>query len=627
MSINDDKIDSLTPYQHSRLRVGMWFGSENPITEKILGHDNGLILSDVTYVPALWTSFREIIDNSFDEISKGFGNKISIHYNENTMEFSIEDNGRGIPFDSIETVFTKPYSGRNFRERGDQAGQNGVGATITNFTSKIFKVTVQRDNKIYYQEFHENQDKLNTDFGPEEIIIHSPKIKNKSSIHTGTKIQFIPSDAVFKHKVLPESYVKSRMIDYAICNPNIKIYYNDELIKTNTKIEKSLFKEKPITLEVNLPDEKFSSVFYLQPNFHSDNDEAVHSLVNNIPIWDKNGKHLSSFRSVFYNGLLDALKSESKKRKLNPNKTDIAAGLLIYNITRIQAPTFDSQNKQRLTNVEAERYIKKYLEGDIQYKKIIREYPEWIDEIYKRCAFRTHKQDSLEVSKIAKNLKKSKVEKLLDATGKDRSKCILLLAEGDSSIGIFSNIRNPQIHGGLPLKGKPLNAYKVQNPKEILQNEELLSICNSLGLIPGQKANKDEMRYNQIWFACDMDEDGNHITGLLTAFFYKWWPELFDPNDPTLFSFSTPFIIARKNKESKYWYAHNYSDFDANKYKSWDITRAKGLGTLKATDWDYSLKNPVLIPIVSDEKLQETLDLIFNESRANDRKKWLEKKE
>ena len=35
------------------------------------------------------------------------------------------------------------------------------------------------------------------------------------------------------------------------------------------------------------------------------------------------------------------------------------------------------------------------------------------------------------------------------------------------------------------------------------------------------------------------------------------------------------------------------------------------------------LKNPKLFPIIADENLAETLDLVFNGSRADDRKKWM----
>ena len=128
----------------------------------------------------------------------------------------------------------------------------------------------------------------------------------------------------------------------------------------------------------------------------------------------------------------------------------------------------------------------------------------------------------------------------------------------------------------------------------------------------------------QIYIATDEDEDGKNITALLVNFFYQFWPELFaQPAHPFIYKLSTPFIIARRGNTSKYFYSHDYEDFSPEEFKGWDITRAKGLGSLKEPDWKHSLDNPVLVPIIDDGNLDSTLDLIFNEKRADDRKEWL----
>jgi hypothetical protein len=59
------------------------------------------------------------------------------------------------------------------------------------------------------------------------------------------------------------------------------------------------------------------------------------------------------------------------------------------------------------------------------------------------------------------------------------------------------------------------------------------------------------------------------------------------------------------------------------KWKGWTITRAKGLGSLEEADWKHALGKPELIPLTDDGKLKETLDLIFNKKRPDDRKEWL----
>jgi DNA gyrase/topoisomerase IV subunit B len=620
--IKDDIIDALTPYQQARARPGMWFGSETPNEDNlVVFNGNELEYKNIRYTPAIATMFREIVDNSLDEISKGFGNVLKLNYNPTTFTFSVLDNGRGIPLDKVQLVFTSMFSGRNFRERGEQAGQNGVGAAVAAFTSLEFTVDVWRDGKHLTQKFSESKEK-GGDFGPENIIIHEQIVKPYKGKNVGTQVTLTPSGRVYKHLLMPEEYLKARAWEIAANNPNIKVYWNDELLKSAKTTQATLFSnKKPIVIEITEPD--FNSVFYLQPHFAENLDEeVVHSSVNNIPAWDKAGKHISAFRNTFYNGLLEALKLESKRRKLNPNRSDIAAGLLIYNVTKMKAPTFDSQNKTRLTNVEAERAIKKNLDGEVEYKKIIKQYPEWIDDIYARCSERTQKLDNSEAAKLAKKMRKAKVAGLLDATGSNRTFCRLLIGEGDSAVGMIAPARDPKIHGGLALKGKPLNVFD-KTAREVLENDELRDICNAIGLIPGQKAVLSDLRYGQVWFATDMDHDGSHICGLLTNFFYKWWPELFDDKKPYFYAFMTPFIIAEKGKQKSYWYGDNVAEFKPEEYRGWNIRRAKGLGSLEESDWVTSLKNPKLIPISDDGRLGELMSLIFNNERADDRKVWL----
>lgn len=168
-----------------------------------------------------------------------------------------------------------------------------------------------------------------------------------------------------------------------------------------------------------------------------------------------------------------------------------------------------------------------------------------------------------------------------------------------------------------------LNVFD-KSPKEILDNDALASIMNSMGLIPGQKADRKNLRYGKVFIAHDMDPDGLNIGALLINFFYKFWPELFDSKqDPMIHIFKTPFIIASKGNTRKYWYSHDYHLFNPKEYSGWVITRAKGLGTLVEEDWKYSLKHPETFAIVDDGNMQETLDLIFNNDRADDRKVWI----
>jgi DNA gyrase/topoisomerase IV subunit B len=187
----------------------------------------------------------------------------------------------------------------------------------------------------------------------------------------------------------------------------------------------------------------------------------------------------------------------------------------------------------------------------------------------------------------------------------------------------MASVRNPEVHGGLGLRGKVMNVHGA-SIRDVLDDGALRDIMNSIGISPTQKLNRQTMRYGQIHIAHDMDPDGLNIGALLNNFFFTYWPEMFDPTlPPIVHIFMTPFIIAEKGKTRKYWYADNYLDFDPAQYKGWSITRAKGLGTLTKEDWHHSLTSPKVFPLVDDGNMKDTLDLIFNKSRANDRKLWI----
>lgn len=621
-----NNIKKLTPYQHVRLRTTVYYGSTSLNTQPVLAFDdkNKLVLVEESWVPAVFTCFREILDNSLDEVvAHGHGNRIDVDFDPSKMRFEIRDNGRGIPFDWDEEhkmhkatlALSELMAGRNFEDRGDTAGMNGIGASGVNFCSVEFIVESRRDGQKFIQRFEEGDEV----FG-DSLQIFDPKITKYSGTDTGTTITFQLSRKVFSDLTLPENFIRSRVMEVAVCNPHVKFYYNGQHIKVKPRPEQTLFPGKD-TIQIDINEEGFKAKFWVIPNFTESGDHS-HSIVNNIPAFN-GGIQIDTFKRLFIGNLISGLERESKKRKLTPNRSDVSEGLLIFNITRMTKPDFDSQSKTRLINDEVGGILKKHLENPDLYKEIIKKHKSWIDEIYQRCADRTQKKDASEIAKLARKLVRAKVPGLMDATGRDRMKCTLFLAEGLSAISGMAAVRDPDIHGGLGLKGKVMNV-NGSSPKKVIESKALSDIMNAMGLVIGEKADRSKLKYGKIYIATDQDQDGANIASLLVNFFYTYWPELFQNKiDPVVHMFMTPFIIAEKGKTRKYWYSHDYQDFKPEDYSGWSITRAKGLGTLTKEDWKQSLSNPVTIPISDDGNLQESLDLIFNDSRSDDRKVWI----
>ena len=618
--------EKLSPYRQIRLRTEYAFGSRDPHTQTVLEYTRpGPVIVETTWIPSIFTAFREIIDNALDElITHGNGDRIDITYNSETMTFSVSDNGRGMPIEwsnehqkyAATVLLSDLFAGRNYKDmygedRGEARGLNGMGAKGVNFCSEWFQVEIDRDKQHFEQRFMEGS----------ELVIEDPIIFPSTSRKTGTVVRFKLSEKVFHDMRLPDSFVAARIHEIALCCPQLKIYYNGNRIQIKNPATALFGDKKPIVFEIDEPG--FKGRFWLLPHFQ-EGIEFTHSLVNAIPLFN-GGTHLDAFRKGFYSGLLIALEKESKRRKLVPNRADVSDGLLIYNIMEMNSPSFDSQAKTRLINENVGNIVKKTLDHPEFFKGIIKRYPEWIEAIYERCSRRTRGKDDNKARKEAKQNLRRKIEDLEDAVGYDRSRCALFLAEGKSAVSGIVDACNKELHGSLPLRGKMLNVTGESNAK-IVADATLSKVMNSIGLMPGERVNRYNLRYGKVFITTDADDDGKNIAALLVNFFYHCWPELFDPNkSPFIFIFNTPLIVATKGKQKRYWYNDNYADFDSEKYKGWEITRAKGLAALKKEDWKHILENPQAIPIVDDGNLQEALTLLFDDSAgmADKRKEWI----
>jgi len=185
----DDNIRTLEGVEHIRLRPGMYIGT--------LG--NGDDAADGIYV-----LLKEVVDNSIDEFSAGFGKQIQITVTE--KEVTVRDFGRGIPLNSVVKAVSILNTGGKYDSKGykKSVGLNGVGLKAVNALSSNFYVEAYRDGMCSYAEF--SAGKLLND-GQKET-----KEKN------GTFVRFTPDENLFvgysyrmdtvEHMIKNYSYLK-----------------------------------------------------------------------------------------------------------------------------------------------------------------------------------------------------------------------------------------------------------------------------------------------------------------------------------------------------------------------------------------------------------------------------------
>jgi DNA gyrase/topoisomerase IV subunit B len=165
-----------------------------------------------------------------------------------------------------------------------------------------------------------------------------------------------------------------------------------------------------------------------------------------------------------------------------------------------------------------------------------------------------------------------------------------------------------------------------ESPATVLGMGKLTNLLASIGLVPGQKANREKLRFESLTLATDADHDGDDIFTTLICLFHSFWPELFDPKQkPFVYRLISPNIIAVKGKQRIHFSSMDKFEEKRNQMKSYSISYIKGLGSLETEDWEMIINNSdpdILIPILDDGLIGTTLELLFGPN-STPRKTWL----
>ena len=181
------------------------------------------------------------------------------------------------------------------------------------------------------------------------------------------------------------------------------------------------------------------------------------------------------------------------------------------------------------------------------------------------------------------------------------------------------------------MKGKIMNV-RGETKLKVSENKEITDIKKILGLEMDREYTTIEdvhknLRYSKVMFMCDADLDGNHIKGLGINLFHSVWPSLI--KIPGFISFmSTPILKARKgNSEMAFYNEGEYQAWkdtqEEKSLQSWKIKYYKGLGTSTGKEFREYFKEKKVVGFEVGEKSDDSIDMIFNKKRSDDRKEWL----
>jgi DNA topoisomerase-2 len=601
----DKKFKKLDDIDHVILRPGMYIGSIKPHkATKWIVEDDKMIQKELTYNPGLLKIFDEIVTNSVDE-SKRAGSKLNIvkiDIDRTTNYINIWDNG-GIPVVKHtqhkewipEMIFSNLKAGSNFNDEEQRtgAGTNGVGSTLTNIYSKEFTVTTCDGANHFTQTFSNNMRKRTAP-------------KTRKSTKGFTEINYLVDFEKFALTGIDDDHFKmieKRVYDIAACNTNLKVYFNGKLINIKTFEDyikyytKDYFyeakKDKTWSLAIGLSENGFQQVSFANSTDTYDGGTHVDYVMNQI---------ITQLRDFFM-----------KKHKVDIRPGELKNHMFLFLDSTIINPSFSSQTKEKLiTEIKdfgSTFEITNKLIQSIIKSEIVNSILDWIQQ--KKSAEENKLQRDLN-----KKLDKIKVEKLIDAKGKDRWKYSVGLFEGDSAISAFRKYRDPQTMGAFALKGKFVNVSEMTNQK-LVQNDEVVNLMAAVGLKLGQAIDLKSLRYGRILFYVDADVDGNSIAALLLNFFYKYWPDMFDRR--MVYKVETPIVVAIPKVKSKkkilFYTQTEYNIWsEKNDLKQFEIKYKKGLAALVDDEYQDIINSPRMTLITRDNMSEGSLDIWFGKN-------------
>jgi len=562
----------------------------------------------------------EVVDNSIDEALAGHCKNITVIINEDNS-ITVQDDGRGIPTgmhtkenrSALEVVMTVLHAGGKF-DKGSykvSGGLHGVGVSCVNALSTKLHVTVNREGKVFEQEYAT---------GIPQYSVREIGTTDK----TGTRVQFWPDGSIFTTTVYNKDILEGRLKELAYLNRKITItlydlrevddkgntysreFYSDGgIVEFVESIDKAANRAPliPTTIYCEGHDEKSNVAVEVAMVYNSSYQEHIFSYVNNINTIE-GGTHVAGFRRsitrVFKN--YGEKQGMFEKAKVAIEGDDFREGISAIISVKVPEPQFEGQTKTKLGNSEVmgivdttlSRVLEAYLEENPRDAKTI------IQKVILAAQARAAAKRARDMVQRKSVLVGGGLPgKLADCSEKDPGKCELFLVEGDSAGGTAKQGRDRSFQAILPLRGKILNVEKAMEHK-IYDNEEIRNMFTALGVKIGTSEDAkaldiSKLRYHKLIIMTDADVDGSHIATLILTFIFRYMKELVEQG--FVYIAQPPLYLVKKGKDQEYaWNDQErkglVTQLGQGKDDSVTIQRYKGLGEMNAEQLWETTMNP-----------------------------------
>ena len=476
----------------------------------------GMYLGDLSTADI---ALREIIDNSCDEISAGYGKNILISTNLGGYNF-VGDDGRGIPIsyskDKPDTTqaylsISEIHSGSKFESttEGSRVGLNGIGSSAINATSLIYVLASRITENNYNRSIPEVKE-LWENAGPrsKKDMYYVVVCEKGEKVYEGAmKLKDLQKKLGIKEEI------PSGLSTIVLFKPDPEIYESTKTSIPEINLQYFLLiQEKFYGKKINvlIDGEKLNSTFHpykhefvktiipkdtsknkkvdIYMTFQADPTLSDKSEIGSINGLESKGFHITTAETCFKTALKESYKIKHDY---------LTQGLQFCVIILAQEVSFNSQTKETLkaiSGVKASDFepvikeIQKCFRKDEEYWENYVESLNMYAESMKSLSAKDKAQRIIEEAS-GRSIYKAKgdlIPGFSDATAPPNerwsSECELICCEGNSPGGRLKSARpNTKRFAILPLRGKVKNV-KDDTVDEMMSNKELFTLFRIIGL-------------------------------------------------------------------------------------------------------------------------------------------------